>query len=827
MKTLQAAKLGTHFYSLSMGQSHGILLQLTYCLLVFCLMLFSFTHHSIQHYLHNNLGQMLGAEGVITMSRPMESVHQQELNSLVDEMSVTRQVSLTMTNKDLWQRAQLKVVEGNYPLQGQLVYSQKLTSEEVKTKTLPAEGEIWLDPRLLRGLEVEIGQAVILHGREFVVSGVLHHEPDRLMEGHSVEMRALIGPQSFNLDWQDYHVNYRYLLNYDSASSDSIENLVKQNLPDASFIHKQGQHPLATFWKRSENFLGLSSVLLFLLGALAIDLISRKALAAKSLRFALLKSMGTGNREGLTVLLSEWLCLFAGAIVIGGACAWLVQGVILQELAAFMPGISSQMSWSGAASLAAMLAMLFALFQLPGWLSLTAVSISHLLKNEAMLLSKGMRILCSVSGIALICVMYTDNPLLTAMTLGALACVTIIVCLLTWVSLSLGARLTARSQGLLPFCLFIMKQRMVSKTAQILGVGLCACLMLFTFMLMRDIGQTMEVYQRSQDGNFFVTRLQSEDVARLKSWSDSTQSDVRQLKPFYSGSVVAVNNVPLKDLAGPPSESKSRLERPVRVHTTDDVPVNNRVLDGQWWTQDRHNWQQVSVEEEVMQDVGLSLGDTLTISFGGKQLDFVIRASHVFKPGQGSITFWFQVPSAAAQHIDTQEYVMGSMEIPQQNWSQLVNLWQSIPSMRAISLKELTANFDATLSAVKAGVSGFSLMIALMGVLVILAAVNGFEDTDKRKNGLLLSFGKTKGECLKLTMYEWLITALIAAVGAIAGTWVFGSLIYQSQFSMNYSPDFAWLGITLLTILSLVCVVGLAACRNSLNIDIKTLIQSA
>jgi putative ABC transport system permease protein len=37
-----------------------------------------------------------------------------------------------------------------------------------------------------------------------------------------------------------------------------------------------------------------------------------------------------------------------------------------------------------------------------------------------------------------------------------------------------------------------MRQRLFAKSAQVLGLGLCGLLLLFTLMLMRDLGGTME-----------------------------------------------------------------------------------------------------------------------------------------------------------------------------------------------------------------------------------------------------------------------------------------------------------------------------------------------
>ena len=101
--------------------------------------------------------------------------------------------------------------------------------------------------------------------------------------------------------------------------------------------------------------------------------------------------------------------------------------------------------------------------------------------------------------------------------------------------------------------------------------------------------------------------------------------------------------------------------------------------------------------------------------------------------------------------------------------------------------------------------------------------MSGFEADDKKRNGLLRSMGFGSRACLKLTFYEWLVTGLIAAVGAVAGTWVAGQLIYSEQFGMVYSPDYAFVVSTLVITCAIVCAVGLFFCRGTLKTSVREL----
>ena len=168
---------------------------------------------------------------------------------------------------------------------------------------------------------------------------------------------------------------------------------------------------------------------------------------------------------------------------------------------------------------------------------------------------------------------------------------------------------------------------------------------------------------------------------------------------------------------------------------------------------------------------------------------------------------------------------MGSVELPDAAWGELGALWRDNPSLSLLPMKEIAKRFDDILAIVTKLVIGYAAMVLIMTAMVIAASMKGFETEDRQKNGLLMSMGISKKECVRLALYDWLTISLIAGVGAIAGTWIAGLLIYQSQFSMTYQPDPVWLAGTMLAISLTVCAIGVLYSRNSLNTSITTLLN--
>ena len=798
----------------------------TQWVLLYFMLTISMMSSSIQHYLQGNLDNLLGSDAVISRYQPVEPEQREQLATMVDNVVETRLMNITLTNGAKYQSTQLKLIDHQYPLQGTVSIGDTPAGEHVEVKHGPAVGMIWMESRLLSKLALSVGDKISLNQKSFTVGKVLFHEPDRLMEGHSVAMRAMINlddlPDSLSSD----SIHYRYLLSV--TKKETVEQWVKTELPDAEFISRSGSHhPLSGFWKRVENFLGLAGIILFFMAAVAIDSVGSRQASLEKYRQAIYLSMGQSLSFGISTVFIKWVVSFLGLTLIAFCLSFISQSIIIDYIGGTFSGIKSDIRLQDVVVTLAIAFAILTSLNIPHFAQLKHASVLSLIRQQESNLGRTARIIWSVFSLSLLAVWYSDNPLLTGMMLTSLAVTIILIALTTVAVLKTGEKIFRNRAGKLAFTLYMMNQRLLHKSTQIIGVGLCLMLLLFTLMLMKDIGAMLERNTRTQDGNLLVSKATPQQIETLTKWSAKTQSKIKQMRPYTRASLVEVNGLRLEDYASHPSESLSVVQKPIRLSWSQTVPKNNRVTAGKWWSSSSDDWHQISVEDEVLSDLALSIGDELTFLINQQKVNFIIVSSHAFTPGNGSITFWFQIPENARAMFTADDYFMGSMELPDSAWSQLTQVWQAHPSIGMVPLKEITQTYDETLAMVRKLVFGYSSLLILLSILVIAASIKRFEDSDKQKNGLLLSFGMEKKNCSHLQVIEWSITGLIASVGAIAGTWIAGQLIYQSQFGITYVPDFLSYTLVLTVVVSLITIVGYQLTRKALRVSIKDLLMDS
>ncbi len=813
-----------HYFKQEYSQSHQKLLRWVQAILMIFIVTLTLSSSTIQDYLHNNLQNLLGADAVLAQKDKLTTKQLTSLANITESVVNTLQIDVTLTFNGNWQNSKLKAVGDDYPLQGKLLTSTSLQSPATVTNGGPVAGSIWLDSRLITSLMLSIGDAIKLGEQTFVVSRVLIHEPDRLMEGYSSSMRAIVNISDMaKLAFPADIIQHRYLV---SASKSQVQQLIdwqKEQLPAAQIHHKSGAHPLALFWQRTENFLGLASIILFFMAAIAIQQIAQVHLKKEQYFSAICMSLGASKATGLQLSLFKWVINIVMLIPLVAILSGLFHWLIVSWLSETFSEITWQLDvWLTAKTIATSV-LLFAVFHSPVWLTLCQTSVSKLFHQNQKNLSLGLVKISAFVVLVLVAATYSDNGLLTLMLVCSILITIMLMAAISWVTLTLGEKTTQQFSGLIPFTLFMMKQRLLSKSTQILGIGLSTFLLLFTLMFLKDLGDTMASYQRVHDGNLMVSQANQSQMKAIEQWSKDNDIKLRQSKPFFYAKAVKINNQAVDEFATKPSDSLATLSNTIRLHWTRAIPNVNRLVQGVWWEKATKDWQQISIEEEVMTDVGLTLGDKLTFIINQQSYTFTITASHDYKPGAGLITFWIQMPQAAIQHINAAQYNMASLELNDAQWPLLGQLWQKHPTIRMESLQELTKQFDSIFEMITKVISGFAAMIIVLAIIVILSSINALEDKEKKKNSVIMSFGFLKRTCLQLNIIEWLITALIIATGAITGTYITGMLIYQSQFSLPYQPNFLILFITLSIILSTVTLLGIYASRHSLKSSVKQL----
>jgi len=133
----------------------------------------------VERGLNQQAAELIAADLVISSSRQINS----------DYINAAKQRGLTIANTTQFrsvavaneqpQLVEVKAVTDHYPLRGELRIADAPYGVDRVAQTIPAQGEVWVEPRLLQALNLQVGMQLQLGAKAFTITQILVYEPDR------------------------------------------------------------------------------------------------------------------------------------------------------------------------------------------------------------------------------------------------------------------------------------------------------------------------------------------------------------------------------------------------------------------------------------------------------------------------------------------------------------------------------------------------------------------------------------------------------------------------------------------------------------------------
>ena len=135
---------------------------------------------------------LLAADLVVDSTSPIPEALIAEAESLGLETARTLTFRSVVFAGERSQLVEVKAASPTYPLRGELAVRRAIGAPEETVSTLPGDGEVWVEPRLLYVLGLELGDALGLGRAEVAMTRLLAYEPDRGANFFQIAPRVLM-----------------------------------------------------------------------------------------------------------------------------------------------------------------------------------------------------------------------------------------------------------------------------------------------------------------------------------------------------------------------------------------------------------------------------------------------------------------------------------------------------------------------------------------------------------------------------------------------------------------------------------------------------------
>lgn len=783
---------------------------------------------SITDRVHRAMGEQssefLGADYTFESPRPIDASWIERGKSSGLEITESQSFATVLSNGDQFQLVSVRALDGKFPLKGTIEIAEKPFSDGKVQQSQPQAGTIWLEPRVLSILEVEVGDTIDFGSIQLTVDGVIVAAPGQASEVFNVAPKVLINSadvEKANIIQAGSRVsNVLFIAGAPEAREPYVEWLKSEKNPSQKITGgKEGTPALKAAIERAEVFLRLASLISVVLAGVAIAVAAGRYSHRHYDYSAIYRCLGMQIRQVHKLYL--WQLLMIGLIgsVLGLALGLGLQAVVINQFADYLPkpmvGISLAPIVTG--SLSGLVVLLG--FALPAFLQIAKVPPLRVLRKELMprAISSWVIYLLSIGVMALLMWWQSQSVQLVLILLAVAVVTYLLIRLIAWMIFKVGVWLGKRGSPAVRFGVGQLKQYPAFTISQISAFGLAFIIMLSTVLIRSELLSEWQSQLPEGAPNHFLINVQPNEVEPLEGLMEQNNVSAAGIYPMVRGRVAGLNNQTVEEALDERQQQTGALRRELNLTWVEEVPEANKVTQGEWWTEASQDddVNEISIGEELAQRLDLSLGDVLQFTIGGLEVEGKITNFRSIQWDSFQPNFFIIFEPGALDEFPA-SYIT-SFHLPSGEKDVLNQILKTMPTVTIIELDAIMAQVQSILDQVTLAVEFIMLFVLLAGIAVLYAVLQVSRDERVLSATLLKALGASKKFIRSSILAELILLGLFSGLLGVIGGEVLVSILYWKALDIEIvlHPWF-WLWVPLISV-TFIGITGWLGLRHLLN----------
>ncbi len=755
--------------------------------------------------------QLLGADLLVNTDNPVRQEWRDEALKrgllLADTVTFPSMAQAGEGDDSLAQLSSIKAVSKGYPLRGQM----SITTDPVAaggahgtpTREVPARGTVWVDPGLLPQLRTEVGAMLTLGNSQFRIAQLIATEPDKGASFANFAPRVMLALEDLQATGlvDDFaRVSFRLMVASkdvnDMAAVRDYEQWLRAQIRDNNIkgvrieTLENGRPEMRATLDRAGLFLSLVGLLSAMLAAVAVAMAARRFMGRHLDACAMLRCLGLTQNQVTVLYLLEFGFIGLLGSLIGVLVGFGAHFVLLEMIASLikteLPPVSMLPALQGVATGL----LLLVGFALPPILQLRNVPHNRVIRREqgapqpAALATYGL----GIGVFFLLLLWQAGDPTLALITAGGFLGGFAFFALVAWLCLQGLRRMRGafKSQGW-RFAVTSLQRRPGATVVQVVSLALGLMALLLLTVVRGDLMAAWQLATPADAPNRFVINILPEQKQAVEGQLLAAGVKEPVLYPMIRGRLTAINGNAITRDTFQDGEARRLANREFNLSTTNVLPQANEVVQGAWF-KDAPGVAEASVEQSIMERLGLKLGDTMRFDMAGLLVDAKITSVRKLEWGSMRANFFVIINPAAM--ADAPTTYMTAFHLPPESANLGNALTRNHPNLTVIDVSGIIRQLQDVLDQVVTAVEFLFLFTLASGVLVLYAALMGSQSERTREAGLLRALGATRQQLAQAQRIEFVLVGglagLLAASGAAALGWALAT--YQFKFPWVFEP---------------------------------------
>ncbi len=698
---------------------------------------------------------------------------------------------------------QVKAVDGAYPLVGDVELSPDMPLKDALVGSDGLPGAI-VHPLLLNRLDVAPGDIIRLGTQEFRIMAELVAEPDNVTAGFALGPRTIVSTGALAdsgllAPGTLFTTRYRLDLPPD-ADLAATQAQAEETLDDSGLRWsdaRNGAPGAAEFVDRLGAFLVLVGLSGLAVGGVGISAALRGYLSGKTQVIATLRTLGASQR---VIFLTYFLQV--GALAVLGIALGLLLGVGLPV--ALAPVIEARLpvpavfgAYPGPMAEAALYSVLtvliFTLWPLARARDVRAAALYRDALTLARTLPAPIFICWTVLlflALLLAASYFSGTLWLTLWTAGGILGSLFLLVLAAFGIQALSRALRPRMRGrpALGWALAAIGGPGSTAGPVVLSLGLGLSVLAAIGQVDQNLRGAIERDLPDQAPSFFFVDIQKDQMPGFmeRMESDPGVSRIDQA-PMLRGIITRINGQPAADVAG----NHWVLEGDRGVSYASARPDRVTVTEGEWWDEDYAGEPLVSFSAEEGAEMGLQIGDMLTVNILGRDVTARLssfREVDFSTAGMGFILVMNEAALAGAPHT-----FLATVYSDAASESAIFNdVTRAYPNVTAVRVRDAIEQFSGLLAGLASATAWGAAITLLTGFLVLIGAAAADQRSRSYEAAILKTLGATRARILAgLTLRAALLGAAagsVALAAGVGGAWAVSRFIMKTSFEVAWGP---------------------------------------
>ena len=701
---------------------------------------------------------------------------------------------------------QIKAVDDAYPLIGAVTLDPAMPLAEAFAGRDTLPGAV-MERALIDRLGLSTGDTFRLGTQDFVLMATLTGEPDSAAAGFGLGPRTIVLRESLanaQLLASGTLFNSKYRLDLpdgtDLAALEADARAQFENTGMRWTDARNGAPGVAEFVNRLGAFLVLVGLSGLAVGGVGVSAAVRAYLADKTSVIATLRTLGAERRTIFQTYFLQIGALSILGIAIGLALGALVPLLLAPVIEARLPIPASFTLFPAplaeAALYGALTAFVFTLWPLARAEDVRAATLFRDALGSTRILPRPLYLVWIGAGLAALIIsaaVFSGTWWLTLWTAGgiafALGLLALAAVLIRWLSRRAAPR--AKGRPALRWALGAISGTREGAASVVLSLGL-------GLSVLAAVGQIDGNLRNAISGNlpevapsYFFVDIQRDQMTGYTERLENDPAVSRiESAPMLRGIITQINGKPAREVAG-----DHWVLSGDRGVTYSALPSENtRITSGEWWPEDYTGAPQISFAAEEAEEMGLSLGDSLTINILGRDITGTITSFREVDFSTAGIGFILSMNPAALQGAP-HTFISTVYADDAAETQILRDLAGAYPNITAIRVRDAIDRVSEVLSGLAAATSYGAAATLLTGFLVLIGAAAAGTNARTYEAAVLKTLGATRRRILVSFATRSALLGLgagaVALTAGIAGGWAVSRFIMDTDFTIIWPSAIA------------------------------------